>query len=390
MRMLGLLFVLLLASLPGARAAPFIPSFDGEALERLPIAPRDPVMGELRALQARLKEAPNDLPVAARLARLYLDLSRSTSDPRYIGYAQAALAPWWASPHPPAEVLLLRATARQRLHLFDAALADLDALLVADPRNAQAHLTRAIVLQVIGALEPARMECGALVGGNRLLRAACLANVAAATGRLREAYDLLRSELEASASAAPRLRGFAQISLAEMAARMSDVAAAETHFRAALAIDPDDPYLLGAYADLLLDDKRPAEVETLLKGRERADPLLLRLALAARLGESETLAERVAQLRDRFAASRLRGDTAHQREEARFALSLLDDPSRALRLALENWRVQKEPADLRILIEAAVAAGDSTALGVARAWLDETRLEYAHIRHIISNAAHPN
>src|SRR5437588_11570286 len=38
----------------------------------------------------------------------------------------------------------------------------------------------------------------------------------------------------------------------------------------------------------------------------------------------------------------------HIREEARFTLHLLNDPQTALKLAQENWQVQKESADLRI------------------------------------------
>ena len=67
------------------------------------------------------------------------------------------------------------------------------------------------------------------------------------------------------------------------------------------------------------------------------------------------------QLRDRFEASRLRGDRVHLREEARFTLHLLNDPKAALKLAQENWQVQKEPADVRILLEAALAAHDAAA-----------------------------
>jgi Tfp pilus assembly protein PilF len=374
-----------------AAAAPFLPASDREVLERLPFARRDPAMQELEGLQAQLREDPNNLPVAARLARGFLELSRSAGDPRYVGYAQAALAPWWSDPHPPLEVLTLRATARQRVHQFDAALADLDAAIALDPRNAQAHLTRATVLQVTGAFGPALQSCARLSGASlRLARTACLANAAGAIGRLRQSYEDLVGVLAQSPSVAPALRAWVGAALGEMAARLGDAAAAERHFRAALLDQPDDPYLLGAYADLLLDERRPAEVETLLKGKERIDPLLLRLALAARLAGADALAERVAQLRERFEASRLRGDAAHQREEARFALHLESDAARALWLARENWRVQKEPADLRILIEAAQVTGDESAMRDARAFLEATRLEDARLDKINSKAAQPN
>lgn len=375
----------------GAHAAPLIPSSDEEVLERLPISPSDPVLRGLRDAGARLKESPQDLTLALRVARGYVELGRTTGDPRYVGYAQAALAPWWELKLPPVDVLLLRAALRQRVHNFGAALADLAEVARAEPRNAQARLIRATVLQVTGAFDSAREECRSIDGFSlELVRRACIASVDGATGRLHGAYDELRGAWEARASAPPEIRGWILTMLAEMAARADRRDAAEAHFRAALAIEPEDFYLLGAYADFLLDRNRPLEVESLLKGRENVDPLLLRLALAARAQRSDALAQRVAQLRDRFEASRLRGDTAHLREEARFTLSLLDDSKRALNLAQDNWRTQKEPADMRILVEAAFAAKDAAALDAAKSWVKATGLEDIQLERIFSASAHPN
>jgi hypothetical protein len=107
----------------------------------------------------------------------------------------------------------------------------------------------------------------------------------------------------------------------------------------------------------------------------RADPILLRYALALKMQRSKELSAQVDQLRDRFEASRLRGDRVHIREEARFTLHLLNDPKTALKLAEENWQVQKEPADIRILLESALAAHDVMSLESARGWLKQTGLE---------------
>lgn len=72
-------------------------------------------------------------------------------------------------------------------------------------------------------------------------------------------------------------------------------------------------------------------------------------------------------LRRRITAGRARGDASHLREEARVALALDDDPSAALQLALDNWRVQREPVDARLVLQAAFAAGQPAA---ARGVLD--------------------
>ena len=75
------------------------------------------------------------------MATAYIRASRVEGDPRFLGYAQAALGPWWTQPAAPTTVLVLRATIRQSRHEFDAAVADLDRVLQRDPKHAQALLT---------------------------------------------------------------------------------------------------------------------------------------------------------------------------------------------------------------------------------------------------------
>jgi polyphosphate kinase 2 (PPK2 family) len=89
-------------------------------------------------------------------------------------------------------------------------------------------------------------------------------------------------------------------------------------------------------------------------------------ALQLRIAETETdksaRARAVARLRSGIELNRARGDRVHLREEARFHLRLLGDAKGSLGLALENWKVQREPADARVLLEAAQAAGDAEAV----------------------------
>jgi tetratricopeptide (TPR) repeat protein len=207
------------------------------------------------------------------------------------------------------------------------------------------------VLQVQGSYEGAREECRALQNLiQELVWAACLSSVNGATGKLRESYAQLHTALDRYPNAQPGVQSWVLTSLAEMAARAGMAPEAEAHFRAALTRDGADNYLLGAYADFLLDNGRPQEVLALLRDKTRADPLLLRYALALQAQNSKELPAQVAQLLERFEASRLRGDRVHLREEARFTLHLLHAPEAALKLARANWQVQKEPADVRSLL----------------------------------------
>jgi len=262
------------------------------------------------------------------------------------------------------------------MHQFDLALADLATVLNINPRNVEARLMLATVKQVQGAYDEAGKECRALQDlTEKLVWTACLANVNGATGRLRESYEQLRAVFSRYPIAEQKLESWVLTSLAEMATRAGMMSEAEAHFRAALTLAPADYYLLGAYADYLLDNGRPQDVVALLRDKIAADPLLLRYALALQAQNSNDLAVQVQQLDDRFAASRLRGDRLHLREEARFTLRLLNAPAAALKLAQENWQVQKEPADVRILLEAALAADDNTAVDEVKEWLRNSGLE---------------
>jgi len=168
--------------------------------------------------------------------------------------------------------------------------------------------------------------------------------------------------------------------LAEIEERRGEFAAAEAAFREALALDVADVYLLSAYADFLLDRGRAADVLTLLKDRGRADVLLLRLALAARLANDPRAAQWASELSARFDAARARGDRTHEKEESRFALALRGDATRALRLAVANHELQREPADARVLLEAAVAARSRAAAAPVLQWLETNRVESVVLR----------
>ncbi len=150
---------------------------------------------------------------------------------------------------------------------------------------------------------------------------------------------------------------WAESLLGELSTRLGDAAAAEAHFRSVLAACPSDSYVKGALADLLLDLQRNAEVASLLSDQVRQDALLLRLTIAERRLKSALFSTHLEDLKQRFEEAQLRGSSVHRREEARFELALLDAPEPALKLALENFQVQRETADVRIALEAALAAG---------------------------------
>jgi len=367
---------------PALQAAPFLPGSDGQVLERLPYS-ADPSARQSRALRKGLRAAPGNLDLAVKLALNDIKLGKAEADPRFYGYAQGVLSPWWAMPEPPPAILLPRALILQNRHDFDGALADLDKLLRLEPGNTQAWLARAVVLQVRGRYEEAQQSCLPLTELDELLvPVTCLSSVVSLTGQAAKSYELLLDALEHATGLSAEQRLWSFTVLAEIAARMGKDAEAERFFRQALEANGKDAYLLAAYADFLLDQRRPGEVLALLSDKTRVDSLLLRLGLAKRQLQASDLAETVASLQARFDAARMRGENLHQGDEARFALFLLDQPREALRLAQANWAAQREPKDARILLEAAIAAREPQAAQAVVDMLGKTGMEHVQLRRL--------
>ena len=374
---------------PWAVAAPFVPTSDAQVLERLPSRSTDSRARELQDLRTAWRSQMQDVSASVKLARAYFNAVAAEGDPRYIGYAQAALAPWWSLPSPPNDVRVLRAILNQFDHRFDASLVDLDAVLANDPSNAEAWSWRAAIHMVQANYPQAQRSCEALAPlTSALIAAACAAQVDATTGRTAEAAAALRKALQvATASAAtsptnaPKAKAEQRLwvltRLAETEERRGAYAEAEAAFREAMALNVNDIYLQAAYADFLLDQGRAAEVPALLKDRGRADVLLLRQALAAQALGAFDAAALARELGARFDAARLRGDTTHRKEESRYVRSFAGPTSvaNALKLAIENFAEQREPADARILLEAAVAARQPAAAEPVLQWMAKSGID---------------
>lgn len=376
--------MLILAGLlvaPLAHSVPRIPATDDVVLERLPFRPNDPIAREMSDLRGALRRDPMDQAAALRLAQRYYGLVAEEGDPRYIGYAQAALGPWWTMAEPPVEIQVMRASLAQFNHDFSGAIRDLDSVIARFPAHAQARALRATIHMVQARYAQARADCQSLQGlTDEVIAIGCLAMVDGLTGKAQPAYDTLLATLARHSDARADERLWVLLRLAEISQRIGKVETAEQHFRQAVALNIPDTFMLAAYADLLMDQKRHAEVVALLKDRTRSDVLLLRLVFAERMLKLPEAGALQATLAARYAAAQLRGDTVHQQEEARFVLAVDGDANKALGLALENWTVQREPRDARIVLEAALAARKPAAAQPVLIWLAESGIEDRTLR----------
>jgi Tfp pilus assembly protein PilF len=346
-------------------ASPRTPTDAGEVLERLAVKAGDPDASRLKQYQQAVNRAPKDAQAVAALARLYFDLAMAHGDPRYVGYADALISGYPAQLS--AELLFVRSLLRQYRHAFEEAKVDLRAALAAQPDFAEAHGWLAAIALVQADYAGAGQACAALgAAGAPTLQAGCLGLTLAYTGQLAQGYQALEKGLARADDPGNRL--WLLTRLAEVAAWQGRATLAESHYKSALRLGLTDAYLLAAWSDFLLDQQRPKEVVALLAGNEASDPLLLRLALAHQQTGSPKAPTLIKMLDERFAATRLRGDTTHRAEEARYALQLRRDIGAALALAQANYEVQREPRDARILLEAALAAGQRAPAQKVEAW----------------------
>jgi hypothetical protein len=310
-------------------------------------------------------------------------MARREADPRYLGQAQAVLMPWWNAATPPMQVLILRATIRQSGHEFSAARADLEQAVSREPRHVQAWLTLATIQLVTGELAASRLSCDQLRNLTaEAIYIGCHAAINTGSGQAKIGYDSLANALRAPLPA--DLRAWLLGIQAEAAERLGRYADADILYKTSLRCNPYDSYTIGAYADYLLDQGRNREVLTLIPESSRADLLQLRRALAAANLHDPIAQQIVATLDAKYSAAKARGDRVHLREESRFRLHLGHAPDDALRLASENWRQQKEAADVRVLLEAAVAARNRTAAKEAIAWISQSGLEGEALARLVS------
>ncbi|MEP7099198.1 MAG: tetratricopeptide repeat protein [Burkholderiales bacterium] len=366
-----------------SQAAPITPTRDDEVIDVLPAMTGN--RAEARRLRQQLARTPRDPALALSIAKRYLDQAHELGDPRFAGMAMSAIEPWRDDTTVPDDVLLMRATLQQYLHEFDPSAASLQRLLARPglPRP-QAWLTLATVRRVQGRYADSDSACRQVASAGAALHAnACLAENLALRGDVDRARATFTALL-ADPRQPPATRAWLGTSVAELEQRAGRAAAAEAAFQAALKLDPD-AYTTLAYADFLIEQKRPVQALALLKDQPRSDAVLLRLAIAGTQAKAVSAPADVAEMRERIALANERPDAKvfHGREQAMFALAVDGDAARALELARGNVAQQREPLDLFVLAQAARASGQPAAIEQAKRLTGEIGLVDQRIKAIL-------
>lgn len=371
----------------GDHRTPYTPASADVVLQRVP-ASTDPRVRHFDQLRADTRRHPNDMRRATKLADAYIGYGRSTGDARYLGRGMAVIEPWMRQKPVPVPVLLVHATILQSRHFFRAAREELQSLLARDPGNAQAWLTLATVAVVQGDYETANDSCVHLasVGGD-FYGQLCTAQLRAVDGHAQQAYVLLSLIEDPGPRAPAAVKAYIEGLMADTAMYLGKPGEAEARFKAALQLTPGDNFLLADYGDFLLDQNRPRDVIALVKDYTESDTSFLRMVYAeAALGSPRAQSD-IAAMQARFAAMDQRGSHVYRREEAGFELYLRHDPAGALKLAEQNWTVQRAPKDMRIYLEAALAAGRPQAAQPVLDLIGHSHLQDPKINHLVGQVS---
>lgn len=386
-----LLIVLFISCTQCVQAKPYIPSDDNQILEKLPAGSKNSNPVLLRKLLKEVKSNPDDIKTVVNFAKSCIELARSESDPRYLGYAEAILNPLIKKNNP--EILVLYATIKQSNHSFNEALSILDNALKFDPVNEQAWLTKAQILTTLGKYSKAKQCClHLLTKSNQLVSIACISSAASLNGSADKSYKLLE-QITNTIQNTPISNSeklWAYTLLAEIAARKGNKINAEKHYKHALTLNSNDSYLLSSYSDFLLDGNKLHEVINLLKDKTKSDSLFLRLIVAEKKLNSPDFERHTNELKNRFLENNKRGENIHEREEAIFNLDILNNPTVALELAQKNWEKQKEPIDARIFLKSAILAKKKNVAKSVIEFINQTMIEDIELNKIVKEIGRVN
>ena len=369
---IGLLLLLPLGS-QLLHAAPFTPENDQQILATLPedsMPPRYSSADDFLSKKITISpEQANQL-----LERAYLQ-----GDPRALGQARAQIDQLTDQS---VDTLMLRARALQSDHKFAEAKELLQQILTKEPSHPNALLTLSSLLVVQGQFKEAISYCNKLDDPElRVYELACQAQIQSMTGQLEQA----KQTLSGLAAIAPGLdtstARWIYLMQADAALRSNDTALANQIF--SVMDDKTVPALM-ARADWLLSIGEYKKVRDLLQVHTDKDSLLLRLITAQiKLGNPEA-EQNLAIMQERLEVWKVRKENAHIREQAHNAL-LSNQIDTALQLARDNWKQQRETADIVLYSTAAIKAGSQKDIELIRQFIKDTGFEYPALESDLSS-----
>ncbi len=319
--------------------------------------------GQIQALEASVAASPGELESREKLIELVslhgAHRARVADYERALALAEALVHD--APTRPTA--WLARASARAALHLFPAALADLDEAARRGAAPAQLWSPRASILQGQGKLDEAlKLRRAARESSQNLTTFGAEAALLGELRRFEEAAPLFVKAAQIYRDVSPFPVAWLLFQEGMMWERAGKKDRARAFYAAAHARVPTYAH---AASHLALLEPPARAVELLLPVVEASDDPELEEILAQRLrdrGDTAEAERRLAQVRARFDALCDKHPEAFADHAGWFWLDEGHDPKRALALARQNLAVRRTEKAYELGLLAATAAGDGAAL----------------------------
>jgi tetratricopeptide (TPR) repeat protein len=364
----GVLLAVAVATKVAAASERFIPARPDFVVAKVRRAIPDEALAKLLERQ---HAEPSSEAAALQLASAFIDRARRLREPRFMGRAEALLAPLASRANADAAVRRLYADTLQYRHEFSRAIRILDQLIREQPRDADSRLRRASLHLTRGDFANARSDCAwvaSLDGAASAAGFACLSEVLAGTGQLASASAMLEVMEKSPGTLPDDARAYflsAQAALEDRAGRHERAVAI---YGEALSLAPGDDSIRSAMADVIAQQGDFVRARSIVAVENPSLTLLVREAAWSAGHGREALMRRAQEWLELEAA---RGDAGHAREAAILALAS-GDAGAALAAARRNFELQRELADVRVLASAGMLAQDAGALRTLRAWIGDT------------------
>lgn len=358
-------------------AEPYIPENNDMVLDYLPET-LTILSNTTKSLERRLARKKSNGKQWGKLIKEYLSEAKASGDMRYVSYAQNHLKTWLQQAPLSEKARLLDVQIKQYNHEFNDAVIQLKALLIDYPENNEAWSLLANIQLLTGNYQDARSSCKQLSRTSSLVdMIICQSNIMIRTGELNKANKMLDVLVSAIEKIPAQKRLWLYTSLAEIKIQQGNNQHAGLYIEKAMKLlkenNKGNTYLLKMAVDLLIQEGDLKKAFELVQIEKSDSALLIRSTLLAReLGKDVIFKRNKIALTQIFEIEKRRGINRHLREHALFTLHILDNSVEALKLAKQNWMMQKEPEDARILMKSALLSGDSAQLQWVKKSINKT------------------
>ncbi len=327
----------------------------------------------LRSLEKAWRAQTNDLDAALAYARAVFVLGLEEGDLRWFGSAKAALAPWWQASDLPAEGFFLRGLVKQGFHEFGAGLQDIDRAIALEPNHPEFWSWRFALHLLVADMDAAHRDCD----------------------------DMARLFGDTEASVYRAIlhyrSGQAQLAIASLKAIMAKVDFQDKDWQDWLGFHLGEAYrVAGQNEEAIKVWRKQLKANTkshLLRlslaqllnhlgmsrqaretaGKEPSTDALLMQALLASRGLQDGDEQHLAGLFEaRTAAQALRQESLIERPKLIYLIDYGKDLQAGLELSIANWKLQKEPPDAVLFVQAALKLKQAQAAAPVLDWVKQT------------------